>query len=554
MKKKGISIKTGVVISTVIFMGILTTAIASIGYKLYYDSVLESYINYADTVLEYACRKAKQYSFGDMITNREMPEGYEAFREELNEIKDSSDIEYLYAIYFDDIEDIHSLHYAINAKNRKELSVNKLVSEIYTFMGKPVEAGGFEDDTLRILQKAVKDKKENTGTLTGYSDVYGHMLNGYHVMFDKSGNAAGLLCVEIDINRINAGLQKYVRIVILTASILTVLIILLFVFYAERYLTGPVMRIIKSSTAFVEDLRRGTEPEKLVYADTKVSPRGDIGMLAANVKSLADGVTSYMINLRDTTAEKERIGTELNVATKIQAEMLPIIFPPFPDRNEIDIFASMTPAKEVGGDFYDFFMVDERHIAVVAADVSGKGVPAALFMVIGKTLIKDHTQPGADPAEIFMKVNNLLCEANGEELFITAFLGILDLVTGELKCVSAGHEPPYIYHDGKWTEHKIKKAFVLAGMEDMKYTTVTLQLEPGDKLFQYTDGVTEATDAHEQLYGDARLDAALNRIGNVPARELCAGVKADIDAFVGEAPQFDDITMICLEYKARMKA
>ena len=304
----------------------------------------------------------------------------------------------------------------------------------------------------------------------------------------------------------------------------------------------------------MESSHGSSDPTKLVFTLPDVHTGDEIEVLSDALLTMASDLKAFMRNLLHETAEKERIGTELNVATKIQADMLPIIFPPYPNRNEVDLYASMTPAKEVGGDFYDFFMVDDRHVAVVVADVSGKGVPAALFMVIGKTLIKDHTVPGADPAEVFMKVNNMLCEANGEQLFITAFLGVLDLVTGELKCVSAGHEPPYIYHDGKWTEHKIKKAFVLAGMEDMKYSTVTLQLEPGDKLFQYTDGVTEATDAHEQLYGDARLDAALNRIGNIPAKELCSSVKADIDAFVGEAPQFDDITMLCLEYKARMQA
>lgn len=252
------------------------------------------------------------------------------------------------------------------------------------------------------------------------------------------------------------------------------------------------------------------------------------------------------------SAEKHRIESELNIATQIQTSMLPTNFP---QREEVELYASMSPAREVGGDFYDFFMVDDRHLAIVMADVSGKGVPAALFMVIGKTLIKDHSNPGRDLGEVFSRVNNLLCESNSEGLFITAFEGVLDLVTGEFNYVNAGHEMPMISRGGAAFEaHKIRPGFVLAGMEDIRYRAGSLTLEPGDKLFQYTDGVTEATNASNELYGMQRLTSVLSANAKLSAQELLPAVRADIDRFVGDAPQFDDITMLCLEYKARMVA
>ena len=252
------------------------------------------------------------------------------------------------------------------------------------------------------------------------------------------------------------------------------------------------------------------------------------------------------------SAEKHRIESELNVATQIQTSMLPTNFP---QREEVELYASMSPAREVGGDFYDFFMVDDRHLAIVMADVSGKGVPAALFMVIGKTLIKDHSNPGRDLGEVFSRVNNLLCESNSEGLFITAFEGVLDLVTGEFNYVNAGHEMPMISRGGAAFEaHKIRPGFVLAGMEDIRYRAGSLTLEPGDKLFQYTDGVTEATNASNELYGMQRLTSVLAANAKLSVQELLPAVRADIDCFVGSAPQFDDITMLCLEYKARMTA
>ena len=259
----------------------------------------------------------------------------------------------------------------------------------------------------------------------------------------------------------------------------------------------------------------------------------------------------YSINQ---SAESIRTAAELNVATNIQKSMLPCIFPAFPDRREFDIFATMDPAKEVGGDFYDFFMVDNRHLAIVVADVSGKGVPAALFMVIGKTLIKDHTKPGRDLGEVFTEVNNLLCESNSEGMFITAFEGVLDLVTGEFLFVNAGHEIPFVYRKGEAFEpYKVRAGFVLAGMEGIRYQCGSMELEPGDRIFQYTDGVTEATDKANELYGMERLKKVLCENTALAPPELLMKIKADIDAFVGDAPQFDDITMLCLEYKEKME-
>lgn len=258
----------------------------------------------------------------------------------------------------------------------------------------------------------------------------------------------------------------------------------------------------------------------------------------------------YSINQ---SAKSMKSAAELNVATNIQKSMLPCIFPAFPERSEFDIFATMDPAKEVGGDFYDFFMVDERHLAIVIADVSGKGVPAALFMVIGKTLIKDHTQSGGNLGAVFSEVNNILCESNSEGLFITAFEGVLDLVTGEFNYVNAGHEMPFICRNGSFQAQKIKPGFVLAGMEEMRYRAGSMTLNEGDYIFQYTDGVTEATNSKNELYGMERLSTVLNREAESTPEAILAAVKDDIDLFVGSAPQFDDITMLCLKFKKKMK-
>ena len=248
--------------------------------------------------------------------------------------------------------------------------------------------------------------------------------------------------------------------------------------------------------------------------------------------------------------EKQRIGAELHVATQIQASMLPCIFPAFPERKEFDIYAAMNPAREVGGDFYDFFLTDADHLALVMADVSGKGIPAALFMVIAKTLLKNAAQSGLSPRAVLETVNNQLCENNEAEMFVTVWLGIYEISTGRLKVANAGHEFPAIKRaNGEFALYKEKSGFVLAGMENARYREYNLELQKGDMLFIYTDGVAEATDAANTLYGTGRMLAALNRASDGTPKELLHAVKDDVDRFVGEAPQFDDITMLALQIK-----
>ena len=276
----------------------------------------------------------------------------------------------------------------------------------------------------------------------------------------------------------------------------------------------------------------------------------EVELLANSFRKMEEDMISYIRSFVAVTAEKERIGAELNVATQIQADMLPRIFPAFPDREEFDIYATMDPAKEVGGDFYDFFLVDDDHLAMVIADVSGKGVPAALFMVIAKTLIKNHAQNKDCPSAVFTQTNEQLCEGNDAGLFVTAWMGLLEISTGKFTYVNAGHNPPLLKHaDGQFEWLKSRPGFVLAGMEGVRYREFTMELTPGDVLYLYTDGVTEATDANQELFGEARLQAALNEVSDLPVHKLLPKIKERIDAFVGEAEQFDDITMLGLSYR-----
>ena len=248
--------------------------------------------------------------------------------------------------------------------------------------------------------------------------------------------------------------------------------------------------------------------------------------------------------------EASRLDMELSMATKIQSDMLPNIFPAFPDRKDFDIYATMDPAKEVGGDFYDFFLIDNDHLCMVMADVSGKGVPAALFMMASRIILANHAMLGKSPAQILTDSNASICLNNREELFVTVWLGILEISTGKLTASNAGHEYPFIKTpDGKFEKIKDKHGFVIGGFKDAKYKNYEIQLESGSKIFLYTDGVPEATDANKTQFGMDRMISALNISPNDPPKTILKTVRKKVDEFVNNAEQFDDITMLCLEYK-----
>ncbi len=274
----------------------------------------------------------------------------------------------------------------------------------------------------------------------------------------------------------------------------------------------------------------------------------ELGVLTAAFNKMTIDLKESLAAYSRVNAEKERIGAELHIAATIQASMLPGNFPAFPDRPEFDVYGYMVPAKEVGGDFYDFFLIDDTKLAVVIGDVSGKGVPAALFMVIAKTLIKNNTQYGKSPREVFETVNELLCENNEAGMFVTAFMGILDIPTGTFNYVNAGHNPPLIKRAGgdyQWLP--VKPGFVLAGMEGIRYKEDEIQLGQGDMLCLYTDGVTEAANGKEELFSEPKLLEAANRHKGVDMNEFIAHIKAEIDFFADGAEQADDITLVILK-------
>lgn len=474
----------------------------------------------------------------------ENSEAYSRVEKTLNTIKRDSEITYLSLV----IPDEDSVTFYIDGcvQEMGDDPANQLTygtDVLYT------DAANDEADLQKYLDIwAMYAENKGTEEPIVTDNSYGYNYTAVSPILDENGQAIAEIQYILDMQEVRDHLNGFLYNMLGISFCIICAALLLYILLVKWMVLNPVEKLSDFTTKITKTGNFGKQEIEIKTGD-------EIEALGQSFNFMMERLDDYIKDLTAVTAEKERIGAELNVATQIQSSMLPCIFPAFPDRDELDIYATMTPAKEVGGDFYDFFMVDERHVAIVIADVSGKGVPAALFMVIGKTLIKDHTQPGRDLGEVFTEVNNILCESNDNGMFITAFEGVLDLVTGEFRYANAGHEMPFIYRkDGGYEAYKIRPGFVLAGMENIKYKEQKIQLNIGDKIFQYTDGVTEATDKDNQLYGMDRLHKVLNEkcTGCNPEQTLKL-VKEDIDAFVGGNDQFDDITMLCLEYKKKME-
>jgi len=401
-------------------------------------------------------------------------------------------------------------------KERTGLQQITVDGKDYYVSGAPLESVGWA--VVSVVDKSVT-RQPTEAMLDRYEEINDNANAAYRQGAGRSARTIGVLTAGILVLAIVGALAVAARVV-----------------KPLEHMTRRINALSGSDQAFeMEDVYRTND---------------EIEILAESFATLSKRTRDYIAQITRITAEKERIGTELALATRIQADMLPNIYPAFPDRPEFDIYATMTPAKEVGGDFYDFFLIDDTHLGLVMADVSGKGVPAALFMMISKILVQNYAMTGRSPAQVLQAVNDQICANNREEMFVTVWFGILDTTTGRITAANAGHEYPALMQPGG-TFHlaREKHGFVIGGMEGMRYKEYDLTLEPGGRLFLYTDGVPEATGADKTMFGTDRMLQALNQDPAAPPQVILDHVHRAVDRFVQDAEQFDDLTMLCLEYR-----
>lgn len=355
---------------------------------------------------------------------------------------------------------------------------------------------------------------------------------------DSSGKKVGVICVEKQMDTVTSVLKNYIRIDLLYAPIVSLLFFICFGTFISKKFVRPIVCITKEAKDFASHDAHFSDKLKKIHSDDEIET------LARAIEKMGIDIQIYIKDLMRVTSEKERISAELSVASGIQAGMLPKNFSPYPDHPGIQLYASMIPAKEVGGDFYDFFWTGKNKLWLVMGDVSGKGVPAAMFMVIAKALIRNAATQDYEPSEICERVNNQLCKENEQGLFVTCWLGCVNLSTGLMKYANAAHNPPVLYDGKEYKFLREKSGIMLAAMEDTKYVEYEIQLNKGNRLFIYTDGVTEEQNKNGQLFGEDLLLGALAKNAALTAKEKIEAVNAELDRFAGGESQADDITAL----------
>ncbi len=554
--KKQISLSTKMFNTILAFSLVLSTAAIIFGFRLYSNALINQYAGIAYNISKTAAIIIKEEDA--LHYHDEVYEIYKWLTPEQIARKDTREYRLLYADAIDNkMVDIQILLAKI-ARENKLMKISLVTYDkgsgrlINIYSSDRTEPTGYwyklENNSTIVHTPGENSIYDSDIPYSLERDANGYLCTSYTKVAEDEDTVT-MVMTEIDMYQADDSAINF-----LFQFLALLLSITLVVFYfidrrLKKKVVKPILDMNQAARNYIADKDDGL-PDEYHFQALEIDTNDEIESLSRIFAEMEKEIGQYVENLTKATAERERINSELNVAAQIQRGTLPSVFPPYPDKKEFDIYASVIPAKEVGGDFYDFFLVDDDHLALVVADVSGKGIPASLFMMACKILISNLASVGiTDPATILSMVNNRIIKDNPLDMFITVWLGILDIKTGKLIASNGGHEYPCLRTGGKKYEIlKDRHGLVLGGMADAQYYSYDIQLNPGDALFVYSDGVPESTSTQNELFGLDRMLDSLNRNINLPLEQLLSGLKKDIDDFVGEAPQFDDITMLALRY------
>lgn len=522
------------IVSVLILLLIIFGVVAGvIGYLNFTVSFTTEYTNNATKVAKTATQLVNSDNIDKYLNGEEMDE-HDQSQGYLNYLCNEMDVTLIYVIKVD-TSNYGSFVSVFNSVNEKNTD----------YQAWPV--GYFREttnDQYRVIYKNLYEKTSESAVIFRTKKLNGAKphITALVPIENSLGDVNSILCVQADMEELVSGRTYYLWNVAIATIILILFTLISSTFYFQWQYVNPLQKVKKEAERFAKN---SVEPKE--HLSNNISRIIEISSLAKSIDKMECEILNYIKNIKNITAEKEKIKTELKIASVIQESIVPTVFP---ESKNFDIYATMTPAREVGGDFYDFFMIDDDHIALVMADVSGKGVPAALFMMVTKILINERTLMGGTPAEILNFLNQRICDNNKAEMFVTVWLGILEISTGKIIASNAGHNNPAIYRQNELYEiSNNKHGIVIGAMKDIAYDNFEIKLDKGDKIFLYTDGVTEAENADGKMFTVENMIKVLNKNKDMSPKETLNQMKSSIDEFVGDTPQFDDITMLCFELK-----
>lgn len=528
-----------------LFTMVIIIGIGTVGIVIFTNGTINAYKNELSSAIDYAELQINTDAIKQNIETMTVNDCYIKTQKLLHQLTDTHGLQYLYIILPTDGQDIGFL---MTNEDKGELKVNDKINISPGSVGLKILSKINRNDKLSEYF-IDSQKKEKSAYYVSYSKECGYLYSKITSLIDDNGEIVAFLGADVSIQEMVVTVIEYI--VFLFVGILVVSGLFLWSLYLwiKKRVTVPIQKMDESARGFISESHKDTDVEKLEFPALNINTGDEIEGLSNSLCKMSNDIKKYLTRIIIQTKEEEKILSELNVAKKIQEEMLPRKFPPFPEYNQFEILASISPAKQVGGDFYDFFFVDENHLALVIADVSDKGVPAALFMAISKALIKNRALLGGSPSEIFADVNSQLCEGNDSNMFVTAWLCIIDITNGHAVVSNAGHEDPAVCSkDGHFELKKLPHSLPLGAIKNMQFFEHEFELHAGDTVFTYTDGVIDATDKNEDRFGIDRMIDALNKPNNNNIHDIFNSVNGALDEYVSGAPQFDDITMLGFTY------
>ena len=510
-----------------ILMAVMFLAVSFISYRALRSTYLRLYSEKAQDIVRSLASEIDGDRLYHYVETGETDSYYDWLSQEFTMFKSQfSGIAFLYLFYPEEERFIYILEAIKPGDDPDDINA----------MGEDFPYGEME---LAHLVPDIKAGRASSELILGADVGYGETVSAWAPVFDSDGKVAAMVEADCSLANLSAVIREYALRIIGVQLLFMLIVLLLVIEILQRNVTRPVGQLSK----MVESYEHGS------VTQPKFRHEDELQMLGDSFVEMTERINAYTQEVARATEEQGRISAEYNVAKQIQTDILPSVFPAFPERRDFDIYASLYSSKEICGDFYDFFLIDEDHLCMVVGDVSGKGVPAAMFMVIVKTLIKNRALQGFSPAEVLQNVSEQVLEGNNAGMFTTVWLAVLELSTGKGLAANAGQEHPALRHAGKRFElQEYRHSPPVGAMEGVRFRDHGFQLEPGDTLFVYTDGVKDSKNPKEETFGKERILEALNREPEATPSVLLQTMKSAIDSFYGEAQQTDDLTMLSLKY------
>lgn len=503
-------LSTKIIVYCVVFTAVLSIMMGWLGYKTYSDSLLERYQVYVDSAIKIAASGIDGDDISTCIETLQESESLRELQAALNTVKEKSEMEFIYMVYFPDGNDPSQMAYVLNAFTEQELREEP---ETINSLGDPCGEGDFDEVMRTLFYNSLQDNGNKTEIRFHINDSeFGYMMTGYVPVLDSAGNGVAVLAMDVAMDQIRENMRSYLMTVALGTAVLLTVFLFIFITILNRSVILPIKSIAQSAQNFVQQSYEVEEPSQLSFKEVSVHTQDEIELLANSLNHMTSEIKNYMVNLATMSAERERIGAELNVAKQIQSNIFPTVFPAFPNRSDFDIYATRTSV--VGdGNFYDFFLIDRDRLCIVVGEASGKGIPATMFAVLAAANIRSFARLGYRPYRIVLETNNQLSQNNTEGLSVSVFVGVVDLKTGEMDYINAGMPNTLVKRAGTGFEEISEvKSFVLANMENVNFHQNHIDFMQGDMLMVYTSGIAKTKNQYGDEFSEPYVTIQLNEI------------------------------------------